>query len=85
MSKSTADLIEYIILLMGLMVFFVLTVLFRQSAFALKVISFSGAVFYITWGFIHHAIRERVKPGTVLEYIFLGIMVVLLFCLVLGF
>jgi hypothetical protein len=85
MSKYANELIEYIFLLMGLLVFFMLTVIFSHNTVALKIIAFSAALFYLVWGLVHHGLRERLKLGIVLEYLFLGIMVVLLFYLVLGF
>ena len=84
MKRSEKELIEYIVLLVGLMVFFLLLIIFRYESFALKLIAMLGSLFYVAWGIIHHAADDRLTKSIVLEYMFISSMVFLLFYLVLS-
>lgn len=84
MKRNEKELIEYIVLLVGLVVFFLLLILFRYEVFALKLVAMLGSLFYVVWGIIHHAASERLTLAILLEYVFISFMVFLLFYLVLS-
>jgi len=71
-------IIAYIVLILGLGLFFALFLLFRHSTHALLLISFGGSLFYILWGIIHHAVEKRLHRDVVIEYIMIGIFMFLL-------
>ena len=84
MKQSEKELIEYVVLLVGLMVFFLLLIIFRYESFALKLVAMLGSLFYVVWGIIHHAADARLTKAVILEYMFISSMVFLLFYLVLS-
>jgi hypothetical protein len=84
MRKQERDLIEHIVLLVGLAVFFCLLFIFRYDRLTLKIVALLGSMFYVGWGIIHHLIDGRLNRKVLLEYIFMGSFVFLLFYLVLG-
>ena len=84
MKRNEKELIEYIILFLGLLTFFILLVVFRYEAFALRMVALLGSLFYIVWGIIHHAADDRLTLNVVLEYVSISILVFLLFFFVLS-
>jgi hypothetical protein len=84
MKRKENELIEYLVLLLGMVMFFLLLIIFRYENFALKLVAMLGSLFYVAWGVIHHAADERLTRGVVAEYFFIGSMVFLLFYLVLS-
>jgi hypothetical protein len=84
MKRNEKELIEYIVLLVGLLVFFLLLIIFRYESFALKMVAMLGSLFYVVWGIIHHAADSRLTKSVILEYMFISSMVFLLFYLVLS-
>ncbi|OGC70078.1 hypothetical protein A2415_00575 [candidate division WWE3 bacterium RIFOXYC1_FULL_39_7] len=83
MSRSEKNLLLYLVLLIGMLVFFVCIIFFRYDRFALTLISVLGSIFYIFWGIIHHVLEGRLKKEVVVEYVFLSVVAFLLFYLVL--
>lgn len=77
--------VEYLILFIAILVFLVLFITFRFDKRALMTISACGSVFYVGWGIIHQALRERLTKMIVLEYILFGSLVFLLLYTVLSF
>lgn len=84
MKRNEKELIEYIILFLGLITFFILLVIFRYEAFALRMVALLGSLFYIVWGIIHHAADDRLTLSVILEYVSISILVFLLFFFVLS-
>ncbi len=84
MKQNEKEIIEYIVLLIGLAILFFLLVMFRYQNFALKVVALSGSLFYVIWGLVHHATNARLTKTIILEYMFISSMVFLLFYLVLS-
>ncbi len=83
MKRSERELIEYLVLFVGLMVFFLLLMIFRYESAALKMVAMLGSLFYVVWGIIHHAADSRLTRTVLVEYVFISSMVFLLFYLVL--
>lgn len=84
MRRQEKELIEYIVLLVGLLVFFLLLLVFRYENPALKMVAMLGSLFYLIWGILHHAAEGRLSRSIVFEYLFMSSMVFLLFYLVLS-
>ncbi len=42
------------------------------------IISALGCIYYVVWGIIHHAVRNRLSKLIVLEYILVGTLIFLL-------
>lgn len=84
MKRNEKELIEYIVLLLGLLVFFVLLIIFRYEIVALKLVAMLGSLFYVVWGIIHHAADDRLTKELIMEYVFISSMVFLLFYMVLS-
>jgi len=85
MENIKEHLTEYIILFIALFIFLVLFIVFRFDRSAQTIISGAGSIFYILWGIIHHAIRERISRTIVWEYVLFGLLIFLLFYTVLSF
>ncbi|RJR26404.1 hypothetical protein C4561_05435 [candidate division WWE3 bacterium] len=83
MNRAERNFLLYIVLLVGLLVFFVCILIFRYDRSALLATSFFGSSFYVIWGIIHHVLDGRLKKEVVAEYIFLGLVTFLLFYMVL--
>ena len=84
MKQNEKEIIEYTVLLIGLVVLFFLLAMFRYQNFALKLVAMSGSLFYVIWGLVHHASNARLTKAIILEYIFISSMVFLLFYMVLS-
>jgi hypothetical protein len=83
MKRDEKELVEYLLLLVGLLVFFVFLIIFRYETFALKLIAMLSSLFYLVWGIVHHAANNRLTKEVFLEYMFISSMVFLLFYMVL--
>ena len=77
--------LEYFILMIGVFVFVVLISMFRFNRGALIILAGAGSLFYILWGIIHNALREKLTRIVAYEYILFGILIFLLFFTVLSF
>jgi hypothetical protein len=85
MKRNEKELIEYTVLIVGLLAFFILLILFRFDRPVLNLIALLGSIFYFLWGIFHHAVDSRLSKALVVEYLFISAMVYLLFHLVLIF
>lgn len=71
-------IIEYTILILGIVVFGVLFFQFRFDRSAELILMAMAAIFYAFWGMVHHMIEERLTVEIALEYILIGFFVFLL-------
>ncbi len=78
MSKNSFKLIEYSILLTGVVVFAFCFWFYHSSNTARLVITGSASIFYILWGVIHHALEKRLTLEIALEYVLIGFLTFLL-------
>jgi len=85
MENIKEHIIEYMVLFVAMIGFISLLVIFRFNKSALLGVSAIGSIFYILWGIIHHAIREKLTRAIAYEYILFGILVFLLLFIVLSF
>jgi len=76
-------LLEYIILLIGLVVFFIAFYLVKGTPQLQLFVGFGGSLFYVLWGIIHHAVEGRLNKSIVLEYILIGLFIFSLLSIVL--
>ncbi len=80
MQEQEKHLFDYLFLLIGLVVLFLLFYFFRYNPTARILIGLGSVVFYMLWGVVHHAVEGRFKKGILLEYFLVGLFVfVLLF------
>lgn len=68
-------LVEYLILIAGLLVAFVVFYLFRHDPRLQLFTGFCGSLFYALWGIIHHAVEGRLNKSIFAEYIIVGIFI----------
>lgn len=85
MENLKEHVIEYIVLFAAVAAFLVLFVTLRFNKGDLLALSAFGSIFYILWGIIHHALREKLTRMVAYEYILFGILVFLLLFTVLSF
>jgi hypothetical protein len=85
MKHIEKELVEYIVLFVGLLAVFILFVLYRYDFNSLRLIALLGSVFYLFWGIFHHVAADRLNKTIVIEYLVISLMVYLLFHLVLSF
>ena len=78
MSKNSYKLIEYSILLTGVIIFAFCFWFYRSSNNARLIVTGLASFFYITWGIVHHALEKRLTPEIALEYILIGFLTFLL-------
>lgn len=76
---------EYLILFLGVITFVILVYLFRFNKSVLTFVLFSGSLFYVSWGIIHHMIRGRLTRMIAVEYMLFGFLSFLLLFAVLGY
>jgi hypothetical protein len=84
MHLESKNLVEYIILVTGLLVLLTLFVIFRYDDNILILLSGLGSIFYAGWGIIHHAVNERLTKVIAAEYLVVGLLVFLLLFTVLS-
>lgn len=84
MQHKERELLEYLVLMLGLLIFFVLLIVFRYERMTLKIVSMLASLFYLVWGIVHQAITGRIGRKVILEYFFISTMVFLLFYLFLS-
>ena len=73
-----SHIIGYLVLVLGLGVFFILLSMFKNNSTVSLFISLGGSLFYVLWGIIHHAVERRLHKDIILEYIIIGIFMFLL-------
>ena len=71
-------IIEYTVLILGALGFFVLFWLFRHDPLTLMKFAGLAAIFYAMWGIFHHLIENRLTLEIALEYILISIFVFML-------
>ena len=76
---------HYMVLLIGLLLFFSLFILFRYNDSIQLVIGGLGCFFYVLWGVIHHALEHRLTRLVVIEYVLFGGLMFLLLSWVFSF
>ena len=72
MKENEKHLLSYFILLTGLFVFFVMFISLSKTRHDQITVAFSGCLFYVLWGIIHHAFEHRFKLAVLLEYVLIG-------------
>lgn len=70
---------EYLILGVGLLFFGIMFFAFDSSYIIKLSLGAFGALFYVSWGIIHHALEKRLNKLIILEYLFLGLSAFLIF------
>jgi hypothetical protein len=85
MKDIKEHVIEYLVLFVAISVFLLLFFTFRFNKDYLLVISALASIFYISWGIIHHIIRDRFTRSIFLEYVLFGSLIFLLLYTVLSF
>lgn len=78
MSQKSHKLIEYTMLLFGVVVFAYLFWTYRHSSVEKLIITAGAAIFYTLWGMIHHFLERRLTLGIALEYILIAFFTFLL-------
>jgi len=78
MSQKSHKLIEYSILLTGVVVFAALFWVYRAHFNERLVITASAAIFYSLWGVLHHLWEKRLTLEIALEYILISFFTFLL-------
>ncbi|MFZ5424748.1 MAG: hypothetical protein ACOZAO_03005 [Patescibacteria group bacterium] len=66
---------HYILLVLGLVVTMLLFIYFKYNPAAQTIVAGVGALYYISWGLIHHGIEGRLDKAVLLEYVLFGIIV----------
>ena len=70
--------LHFFILFLGVFAASVFFYLFKYNLFAQTIIAFSGCMFYIMWGIMHHAVRDRLTKLVAIEYVLVGSLIFLL-------
>lgn len=65
---------HYIVLITGILVFVVLIFIFRFNRPFQLLTGLFGAVFYVSWGIIHHSLEHRLTREVVTEYLLFGVL-----------
>lgn len=78
MSKKSYKLIEYTMLLFGVVVFAILFWNNRHYHGQQLIVTAAAAVFYVLWGIVHHWMEKRLNLEIVLEYFLIGFFTFLL-------
>jgi len=76
LKKST--LLDYLILTTGCIFLIMFLKIFQGERISSFLILLSFVIFYIIWGFYHHAKDESLNIKTMIEYIFIGFTFLLL-------
>lgn len=78
MNQKSYKLIEYTVLLLGVVVFAVFFWTHRAHNIERIVITGAAAVFYSVWGMLHHFFEKRLTLEIALEYILISFFTFLL-------
>ncbi len=70
-------LIHFSALLIGILISSYLFVYFEGNDFMQLAVSAIGCIYYMIWGIIHHAVRNRLTTIIAVEYILVGTLVFL--------
>lgn len=76
--------LHYIILFVGLLLFVGFLALFRFNRGIQLAVGAFGAVFYVSWGIMHHAFEKRLSKEIVTEYLLFGMLAFLMLFLALS-
>ena len=84
MSLRGHKIIEYTVLVIGILVFILLLWVYRGSR-PLEILTTGlGALFYFLWGIVHHKLEDRLTLSIATEYLLISLFVFLLVLTVLG-
>jgi hypothetical protein len=61
-----------------MLIFVISLVIFRYNRTAELFVGGFGALFYIAWGIIHHALEDRLSKEVVMEYVLFGTLAFLM-------
>ena len=78
MKTKGHKIIEYTVLLLGVVVFSVLFYFFRYDRSMELILIAIAALFYAVWGLVHHAYEKRLNLEIALEYILISFFIFLL-------
>ncbi len=70
-----AHITHYLILVLGLLICFLLFMLFRNDPNRQLWTAFAGCVFYSLWGIIHGLLEQRLNKHIAFEYVTLALFV----------
>lgn len=76
--------VHYLLLILILTVGFAFFLLFRYQPnlqFSAVILTVIG---YVSWGLLHHHSHKDLSKGIIMEYILMGLLVILLFAISLG-
>jgi hypothetical protein len=83
--KKRSDTLHLLILFWGIALSVFFFMYFKNHETAQIWTALTGCAYYVLWGIMHHASRERLNKLIVMEYILLGGLTFLLFLLALIF
>lgn len=78
MNQKSYKLIEYTVLLLGVVVFAVFFWTYKAHNTERMVITGAAAIFYSLWGILHHLLEKRLTLEIALEYILISFFTFLL-------
>ncbi len=84
MKQSSYKLIEYTMLLFGVIIFALSFWQSRHHVGQQIIITAGAAVFYVIWGLVHHWMEKRLTLEIALEYVLMGAFTFLLVLIALG-
>lgn len=76
--KRNFKIIEYSVLLLGIIAFAILFVIFRFDRAKLIMLFAGAAIFYPIWGALHHLYEKRLSVEIALEYVLMAFFIFLL-------
>lgn len=77
-SEISSHALEYLILLTTAILFIALLSIFRGEHTKQFIVVMLFTLYYVVWGVIHHAHDQTLSLKIVLEYIFIGVLALLL-------
>jgi len=83
MKEIERHLMEYLVLLVGLLLFSILFWYFSYNRSIQIAITGLASISYVLWGIIHHVVEGRLNRQVAMEYILVGTLVFLLLLTVL--
>ncbi len=74
--------LEYLLLFTGSVLFLLLLKIFQGQRLLSFAVILSFVSLYIIWGFLHHAAERTLNLKSMIEYIFIGLTILLLLTVV---
>lgn len=77
-----SSLLDYLLLLTGSILFLVFLQLFQGQRIMSFIVIFAFVSLYILWGILHHSAEKTLNLKIVIEYVFIGLTILLLLTVV---